>query len=51
VEKAELMPQGALENPELKTENLALKENAEQKMNYQVHYLFPANLFKWEQRL
>jgi hypothetical protein len=33
----------ALENLELKAENRALKEKAEQKANYQVYPLFPAN--------
>jgi hypothetical protein len=51
VEKVELMPQGALQNLELEAENRTLNENAEQKADNQVHPLFPANLFKWEQRL
>jgi hypothetical protein len=33
--------QGKLENLELKVENRALKENAEEKANYQVYPLFP----------
>jgi hypothetical protein len=37
VEQVELMPQGAIENLELKAENRTLKDDAEQTVNYHVH--------------
>jgi hypothetical protein len=43
VEKVEFMAKKALENLELKAENRALKENAEQKANYQVYPVFISN--------
>jgi hypothetical protein len=46
----ELMAQGRLENLELKAENRALKENAEQMAKYQVYPVFLANSFNEKKR-